>query len=91
MVLRAGLIGLGMMGRNHARVMSSTDQGTLVGIADPIGDPAGNIDHSLLVESVPELIEIGIVCFKIPDLNTIRRVPSSIKFVVEFCNPSSVI
>ena len=60
MVLRAGLIGLGMMGRNHARVMSSTDQVTLVGIADPIGDPAGNIDHSLLVESVPELIEIGI-------------------------------
>ena len=61
MVLRAGLIGLGMMGRNHARVMSSTDQVTLVGIADPIGDRAGNIDHSLLVESVPELIEIGIV------------------------------
>ena len=60
MVLRAGLIGLGMMGRNHARVMSSTDQVTLVGIADPIGDPAGNIDHSLLVESVPEFIEIGI-------------------------------
>ena len=56
MELRAVLVGLGMMGRNHARVMSSTDQVTLVGIADPIGDPAGNIDHSLLVESVPELI-----------------------------------
>ena len=25
MDLRAGLIGLGMMGRNHARVMSSTN------------------------------------------------------------------
>ncbi|GIS55560.1 MAG: hypothetical protein Ct9H90mP30_2450 [Actinomycetota bacterium] len=38
MALRAGLVGLGMMGKNHARVMSSTDQVTLVGIADPIGD-----------------------------------------------------
>ena len=57
MELRAGLIGLGMMGKNHARVMSSTDQVTLVGIADPVGDPTGSIDRSLLVKSVTELIE----------------------------------
>ena len=35
MDLRAGLIGLGMMGRNHARVMSSTEEITFVGAADP--------------------------------------------------------
>ena len=37
--LRAGLIGLGMMGRNHARVLSSLDGVELVAVADPLGDP----------------------------------------------------
>ncbi len=57
MELRAGLVGLGMMGRNHARVMSSTDHVELVGIADPVGDQTGNIDKSLIVSSVEELIQ----------------------------------
>ena len=57
MELRAGLIGLGMMGKNHARVMASTDNVTLVGIADPIGDSTGTIDESLLTASVEELID----------------------------------
>ena len=33
--LRAGLVGLGMMGRNHARILSSLPGVDLVGIADP--------------------------------------------------------
>ena len=37
--LRAGLIGLGMMGRNHARVLQDLDDVELVGVADPLGDP----------------------------------------------------
>ena len=39
--LRAGLIGLGMMGRNHARVLRSLDGVELVGVCDPAGDPDG--------------------------------------------------
>jgi UDP-N-acetylglucosamine 3-dehydrogenase len=39
--LRAGLVGLGMMGRNHARVLSSLDGVRLVGVADPAGDKHG--------------------------------------------------
>ena len=35
--LRAGLIGLGAMGRNHRRIMSSVEGVDLVGIADPLG------------------------------------------------------
>ena len=35
--LRAGLIGLGTMGRNHRRIMSSLEGVDLVGIADPLG------------------------------------------------------
>jgi predicted dehydrogenase len=39
--LRAGLIGLGMMGRHHARVMGSLDGVDLVAVADPGGDVHG--------------------------------------------------
>ena len=35
--LRAGLIGLGAMGQNHRRIMSSLEGIELVGIADPLG------------------------------------------------------
>jgi len=35
--LRAGLIGLGAMGKNHQRVLSSLEGVELVGIADPLG------------------------------------------------------
>jgi predicted dehydrogenase len=39
--LRAGLIGLGMMGRHHARVLSSLPGVELVAVADPGGDVHG--------------------------------------------------
>ena len=34
--LRVGLIGLGVMGRNHLRVLSSLEQVDLIGVADPM-------------------------------------------------------
>src|SRR5450759_1935089 len=39
--LRAGLVGLGMMGRHHARVLSSLAGVDLVAVADPGGDAHG--------------------------------------------------
>jgi hypothetical protein len=33
--LRAGLIGFGVMGKNHARILSNLDNVELIGIADP--------------------------------------------------------
>ncbi len=36
--LRAGIIGLGMMGVNHARVLSNLDGVDLVAVADSKGD-----------------------------------------------------
>ncbi len=39
--LRAGLIGLGAMGRHHARVLREIDGVDLVAVADPGGDPYG--------------------------------------------------
>jgi predicted dehydrogenase len=60
MTLRAGLLGLGMMGRNHARVLHEVADVDLVGVADPAGDTHGVARAAQVVGSVEELIEIGI-------------------------------
>lgn len=58
--LRAGLIGLGMMGRHHARVLGSLDGVELVAVADPGGDRFGAVHDRPVLASVEELIECGI-------------------------------
>jgi len=58
--LRAGLIGLGMMGRHHARVLRSLSDVELVAVADPAGDPHGVAGSLPLLSSVEELIAVGI-------------------------------
>lgn len=58
--LRAGLVGLGMMGRNHVRVLGSLDGVDLVGVADPCGDQHGVAGARPVVEDVQGLIELGI-------------------------------
>ncbi|MBP6994833.1 MAG: Gfo/Idh/MocA family oxidoreductase [Phycicoccus sp.] len=58
--LRAGLIGLGMMGRHHARVLSSLPGVDLVAVADPGGDPHGVAGGRPLHATVEELIATGI-------------------------------
>jgi predicted dehydrogenase len=59
-MLRAGLIGLGMMGRHHARVLRSLDGVELVAVADPAGDPHGVAGGLPLLGSVEELVAAGI-------------------------------
>lgn len=60
--LRAGVIGLGVMGRNHARILSSLPGVTLVGIVDPLeieGEHRGQ-----LMRSTEELLAQGVdYCF----------------------------
>lgn len=58
--LRAGVIGLGMMGRHHARVLRSLDGVELVGVADALGDQHDVAQGVPVVRSVDELIAIGI-------------------------------
>ena len=58
--LRAGLIGLGMMGRHHARVLGSLEGVDLVAVADPGGDVHGVSGGRPVLASVEELIETGI-------------------------------
>jgi len=58
--LRAGLVGLGMMGRHHARVLGSLDGVELVGVADAAGDPHGAAGGLRVLGSVEELVALGI-------------------------------
>jgi predicted dehydrogenase len=60
MALRAGLIGLGMMGRHHARVLGSLEGVDLVAVADPGGDPHGVSGGRPLLTTVEELIAVGL-------------------------------
>lgn len=57
--LRAGLIGLGAMGRNHARVLSNLDGVELVGVMDPAGDPHGSVPAPI-VPTLAELVALGL-------------------------------
>ena len=58
--LRVGLIGLGMMGRHHARVVRELPGLHLVGVADATGDPHGVAGELPLLGGAQELIAAGI-------------------------------
>jgi len=58
--LRAGLLGVGMMGRHHARVLRELDGVALVGIADPGGDPHGVAGDLSILPDIDALIEVGL-------------------------------
>jgi predicted dehydrogenase len=57
--LRAGLIGLGAMGRNHARVLSGLAGVDLVGVVEPTA-PSSRPPGVPVVGTVSELIDLGI-------------------------------
>lgn len=58
--LRAGLIGLGSMGRHHARVIRATAGMELVAVADPAGDKFGVAGELEVLPDVQALIAAGI-------------------------------
>jgi len=60
MTLRAGLIGLGMMGRHHARVLSSLDGVELVAVADMGGDSHGVAGGRPVLDDIDALVASGI-------------------------------
>lgn len=59
-VLKVGLIGLGSMGRHHARVIRQIDGMELVAVADPAGDPYGVAGELEVLGDVESLISSGI-------------------------------
>jgi len=58
--LRVGVVGLGVMGRNHVRVLRTMDGVDLVGVADPAGDAHRAADGVPVVTDVGELIDRGL-------------------------------
>ena len=58
--LRAGLIGLGMMGRHHARLLRSLDGVELVAVSDPGGDVHGVAGGVPVLPDVDGLIAAGL-------------------------------
>ncbi|MGO2097248.1 MAG: Gfo/Idh/MocA family oxidoreductase [Candidatus Microbacterium stercoravium] len=66
--LRAGLLGVGMMGRHHARVLREIDGVDLIAIADPGGDPHGVAGDLEILPDIDALIgaEIDIAVVAVP-------------------------
>lgn len=60
MAIKMGIIGLGMMGRHHARVARETEGIELVACADALGDPHGVAVGLPLYDTVEQLIAHGI-------------------------------
>jgi len=58
--LRAGLIGVGAMGRHHARVLREVDGVELVGVADAGGDPYGAAGDLEVLPDIEALIDVGL-------------------------------
>lgn len=58
--LRVGIVGLGMMGRNHARVVHELPGVELVGVADPAGDLHSIAGGAKIFTTPQQLIEHGI-------------------------------
>jgi UDP-N-acetylglucosamine 3-dehydrogenase len=60
MALRAGLLGVGMMGRHHARVLREIEGVELVAIADAGGDPHGVAGELPILPDIDALIDARI-------------------------------
>lgn len=60
MTVRIGVIGLGMMGRHHGRVLQTLDGVDFVGAVDPMGDQHGVIRSGPVFDGVAELLAEGI-------------------------------
>lgn len=58
--LRAGVLGLGMMGRHHARLLREIEGVELVAVADPGGDPHGVAGGLPLLADVDSLVDARI-------------------------------
>lgn len=58
--LRIGLIGLGMMGRHHARLLQQIEGIEFVGAVDPTGDRHGALPSGMLLDGLDEMLAGGI-------------------------------
>lgn len=57
--VRAGVIGVGAMGRNHVRVLGQLPDAEFVGAVDPKGDQFGALDGAEVLPSIDAMIDAG--------------------------------
>ena len=60
MTLRAGLLGLGVMGSNHARVLANLEGVDFVGVFDPAPNTPDHVFDAPVIHDLDELLELGI-------------------------------
>jgi UDP-N-acetylglucosamine 3-dehydrogenase len=60
MVLRAGVVGLGVMGRHHSRVLNSLEGVEFVGVYDPAENVPPQIEGKPVVRDIDALLDMGI-------------------------------
>jgi UDP-N-acetylglucosamine 3-dehydrogenase len=60
MVLRAGLVGLGVMGSNHARVLADLDGVDFVGVFDPAENVPERVHESPVVRDLDAFLRLGL-------------------------------
>lgn len=58
--MRFGLVGLGQMGRHHARILSESDEIDFVGAVDPMGDRHKAMRRGQVFDTVDQLLDAGI-------------------------------
>jgi UDP-N-acetylglucosamine 3-dehydrogenase len=58
--LRVGIAGLGMMGRNHLRVLSSLESVDVVAVLDPLGTPEGLVDKKRSHRNLDDFLAMGL-------------------------------
>ncbi len=60
MTLRAGLLGLGVMGSNHARVLANLEGVEFVGVFDPSPTVPDTVFNAPVIRDLDELLALGI-------------------------------
>jgi predicted dehydrogenase len=60
MTLRAGLFGLGVMGRNHARVLAGLEGVELVGVFDPADNVPDRVHDRPVVRDLDQFLALGL-------------------------------
>ncbi len=75
--LRAAVLGLGMMGRHHARLLQTTPRVAFAGAVDPGGDAHGAVrDAGLVYDSLEALLAAGPVDFAVVAVPTDEHLPA---------------
>jgi UDP-N-acetylglucosamine 3-dehydrogenase len=79
-VLRAATLGLGMMGRHHARILQSLPGVTFAGAVDPAGDRNDAVrDATLVFATLDELLDAGPLDMAVVALPTEEHLPAALR------------